>query len=418
MSVVVTGIGMICALGADRQTVWKRLLNGSPAMGRITAFDADQFGLEDCVVAEVDNDLLQQRIADLKSRSIKVAAKNRFRSLVLSAAAECIEDAGLDQADPDQRQRAAVILGSMTGGAGETERTVVMTHSGRKPRISDNLGKRTIVAIQDVARAYNLGGPMFGVDSACASGAVALAQARRLIESGAAPWCLAGGAEASIVASNIKIAHALRIIANAPDGQPNAASRPFDSDRRGYVPAEGACFLLLESKESAQARKARIYAELVSVVEQTFTDHPTRISSAFAQRIMQSALDQAQISNHQVGWINAHATGTVQGDSIEASAIQALCNRTPIPCSAPKSITGHSLGASGAFEAAFSALSLNEQCIPPTINLDQPDPHCPVDCVTTCTPAAFEYVLTNSFGFGGGSCSIVFKRHAGIATAP
>jgi len=410
MSVVITGIGMVCSLGVNRAQVWERLLTGSPKMGRITAFDARIYDLDDCVVAEVDNCALDQRIGDLRARSIDVAHKSRFRSMVLCAATECIEDASIELSQPNHRSEAGILLGTMTAGANETENIVLATHRGKKPRVTDNLGKRTVIAIQDIARNFDLGGQMFGVDAACASGAVAFAQAWRLVATGATPWCLAGGAEASIVASNIKSARTLRVIPTAFAQNPNAASRPFDQQRQGYVPAEGSCFLLLESEEFARARGARIYAKVAGIAERTFTGHPTRITSEFARNLMADALKLSRIAINELGWVNAHATSTVQGDAVEASAIDALSNGSDVPCSAPKSITGHLLGASGAFEAAFSALSLHEQRIPPTINLENLDPQCPVHCVRTQTSASFEHVLSNSFGFGGGSCSIILKR--------
>lgn len=408
MHPVVTGIGMISSLGADRDHVWHTLLSGRPRMGTITAFPAAEHGMGNCVVAEIAPQDLEARLAQLRARSI-VLQRGRFRSIALAAAAEALDDAQLPTENADERATAGVVMGTLSAGAAEIERIAHATFTGGKPSVSDNLGKRTSIVLQDIARAFDLSGPVLGVDAACASGAVALTHACRLVATGA-PWCLAGGVETSIVASNVKLAHVLGIVPTSFTDEPHRSSRPFERRREGYVPAEGACFLVLENEAHARRRGARIYARIAGFAERTYTGHPTQLCGTFAEALMRKALYHADVRVDQLGWVNAHATSTRQGDVAEATAINRLGDGKELLCSAPKSVTGHLLGASGAFEAAFSALSLYEQVSPPTVNLDDQDPECPVRCIQEQTASAFDYVLSNSLGFGGMGCSIVFGR--------
>ena len=407
---VITGIGMIGALGSTRSEVWQGLLAGRPRMGPITSFDAAAYGVADCVVAEIDPAGLTARLAQLSRRGLPVPRKGRFRHLALIAAAEALDDAALPLDDAAERFSAGVILGSNSAGAHEIERVVLATHAGHKPRVADNLGKRTSVAIQDIARAFDLGGPMFGVDAACASSAVAFTQACRLVACGAAPWCLVGGVDVPIVASNIKLAHVLGVLARAFADEPERASRPFELRRDGYVTAEGACFMVVEDHAHAEARGARCYARVAGFAEHTYTGHPTQLSATFAESVMRHALHQARLPAGELGWVSAHATATVQGDAAEAAAICSVLEGCEVPCSATKSVTGHLLGASSAYQTAFAAMSLDEQHIPPTINLEEQDPNCPVHCPTEALAATFDHVMSNAFGFGGAGASVILQR--------
>lgn len=407
---VITGIGMIGALGPNRARVWQRVLAGTPQMGTITAFDAAAYGVEHCVVAQIKSEELSTRLAELAQLGFAVPRKGRFRQLTLIAACEAMADAGMESADDVERFAAGIVLGTNSAGTHEIERIAAATLAGRKPRVSDNMSKRTSVAIQDVARAFDLGGPMFGVDAACASGAAALIQACRLVSTGGVPWCLAGGVDVPIVASNIKLASVLGVVATGFAHDPKRASRPFDRRRDGYVPAEGACMLMVENRHHAAARGARCYAEVVGFAQHTDHVHPTRLSAKFVEAVMRQALRHAGLSVSELGWISAHATSTIQGDAAEAAAIGRVLDGHDVLCSAVKSVTGHLLGASGTYEAAIAAMSLDEQVIPPTINLDDQDPACPIHCPTQATGAKFEHVMCNAFGFGGAGCSIILRR--------
>ena len=409
MTAVITGIGMISSLGANRTSVWSNLSRGTANMGKITSFDASVYGLEQCVVAAVSDAELEGRINRLREQGIKTPKRGRFRQLVLAAAAEALQDAGLSQEVTKDGREVGIILGTMAGGASETERIAISTYEGKKPKVSDNIGKRPGVAIQDVGAAFGLQGPMFAVDAACASGACALVQAWRMVESGAVSYCLAGGAEASLIPSSLKMVHALGVISDSFFLEPNSASRPFDRHREGYVPAEGACMLVIEDETQARNRGRRPYARVIGFAERTDFRHPTKTSVEFIFETMCRALEAASAPTETIGWVNAHATSTRVGDAIEAEAIHALFGND-VWTSAPKSLTGHLLGASGAFEAAFSALSLQDQIIPPTVNLDNPDPACRVRCTRLRHPSAFTRVISNSWGFGGSGCCLVLEQ--------
>jgi 3-oxoacyl-[acyl-carrier-protein] synthase II len=406
---VITGIGMVCSLGLDCSSVWANLLAGQAQMGKISSFDPSEYDLQDCVVAGVDTAGLRQRILLLKDSGFKTPKRGRFRQLVVAAAAEALRDAAILPQENEEDFGAGFVMGTMAGGAFETESIVIRAHEGKKPLVSDNMGKRPGVAAQDVGAAFGLRGPMFAVDAACASGATAIVQAGRLIATGSANWCLAGGAEASLIPSSLKMVKAVGIIATSFSEQPNQASRPFDLRREGYVPAEGACLLVIENEKAATERGASPYARIVGWSELTYSGHPTHMPVDFIVKGMQRALEAAQVHPDCIGWINAHATSTKVGDSTEAQAIQQVFGDRAIT-SAPKSLTGHLLGASGAFEAAVSALSLRHQLIPPTVNLDEPDLSCPVNCYPKTLNSEFAYVLSNSWGFGGSGCCLVLQR--------
>jgi 3-oxoacyl-[acyl-carrier-protein] synthase II len=379
-------------------------------MGQITSFDANLYGLERCVVANVSDSELVRRLGELKARGIKTPKKGRFRGLVLATAAEALQDAGLSQEKTnDGSGEVGIILGTMAAGASEAENIAIRTFEGKKPRVSDNIGKRPGIAIQDVGAAFGLQGPMFSIDSACASGASALIQAFRMVESGAVRYCLAGGAEASLIPSSLKMVHALGVIPDSFSHEPNTASRPFDRGRDGYIPAEGACMLVVEEEKQARSRGGRPYARIIGFSERTDFRYPTKTSAEFVLETMRRALAEASVPTEVIGWVNAHATSTRVGDAIEAEAIHSLFGNN-VWTSAPKSLTGHLLGASGAFEAAFSALSLRDQIIPPTVNLDDPDPACRVCCTQQQLPSTFDCVISNSWGFGGSGCCLVLEK--------
>ena len=406
---VVTGIGMVCSLGRDRHQIWTNMLAGKARMERISLFDPGPFGLESCIVAEVADPDLEAAMSRFVRRP-DLNSIGRFRQFALAAAAEAIEDAALVVEADGRRIDGGCILGTMCGGAVEAERITLATHAGKKPRPSDYLEKRPGVALQEIARTFHLGGPMFALDAACASGSYAITQACHLIAGGRVSWCLAGGVEASLVASNLKAVNGLGAICKSDSLNPSSASRPFDVKRSGYIPAEGACFLVVEDERHACNRGVRCYARIAGFAEDTLSNHATRISHDLAESVMRRAIDDAGLDIGELGWIKAHATSTRQGDKAEALAIDRLTRPHKTLCSAPKSVTGHLLGASGAFEAAFSALSLHEQVITPTINLDALDSSCPVNCVRDATSSTFDFVLANSWGFGGSASSTVFGR--------
>jgi 3-oxoacyl-[acyl-carrier-protein] synthase II len=406
--VAITGIGMVNSLGGDTASVWESLRAGRPRMGPITAFDAATFGVADCPVAAIDDAVLAGRVDACPAAEALPRRTSRFATVTIVTADEAVADAGLRDGDR-LRHDAGFVLGTMSAGLAEQERVVLAAHGGRRPKVSDNLEKRTGVAAQHVAKALGIAGPCFGVDAACASSAIAIAQGCRLVGCGEVAWCLAGGVESSITPTGIQVPHSIGAIATGFTDCPGRASRPFDVDRCGYVPAEGGCFLVLENEDRARARGARIYAIVTGIAERTFTDHPTTLTPDFIGGLMRAALDASGVDRAGIGWVDAHATSTPAGDTVEARAIAEVMGGDVLT-SAPKSVTGHLLGAAGGTEVAFAALSLVDRVIPPTINLDQVDSECPVQCPDRARPADFDAVLSNAFGFGGSGSSIVVER--------
>lgn len=413
MNVVITGIGMIGSLGATRDAGWARALAGEARMGSSRGIDEAVTGLKGVVVARVRDTELRERLKALDERGLPRAAAGRYRQMAAVAAVEAMDDAGLGGlADRGYGGDlgGAVVMGGIASGTIEIERITLRVQAGQRPRLADNLGKRTSIAVQDVARVSGARGPAFAVDAACTSGAVALAQGRRLVAAGDADWCLAGGVEVSLTASNLMPARSLRAVTTCYADEPNRASRPFDAERCGFVPAEGACFLLLENADRAAARGATVYAELVAAAQGVDVTHPTQLAPDFIEGLMRRALERAAVSSGDVGWVKAHATSTPQGDMTEAQAIAAVFGEDGVPVWAPKSLIGHMMAGAGAVEAALSALAIRHGTVPPTINLDAQDPDCPVRVVTEPTEAAGGTVLCNSFGFGGpGVCLVLGK---------
>lgn len=401
---------MIGALGATRDAAWARALAGEPRMGPPRGIDESVTGLRGVVVARVRDTELRERLKTLDDHGIPRAAAGRYRQMAAVAAAEAMADAGLVEQAGKTSGCGAVVMGGIASGTIEVERIALRVHAGRRPRMADNMGKRTSIAVQDVARVCGARGPAFAVDAACTSGAVALAQGRRLIAAGDADWCLAGGAEASLTATHLMPARSLRALTTRFMQEPHRASRPFDTKRCGFVPAEGACFVLLESADRAAARGARVYAELAASTEGVDVSHPTQLEAGFIQDLMRSVLERAGASPNEVSWIKAHATSTPQGDATEARAIAAVFGQNDVNVSAPKSLTGHMMAASGALEAALAAMSIYRGIIPPTINLDTQDPTCPVRVVTRPTEADVSMVLCNSFGFGGPGVCLMLRK--------
>lgn len=410
--IAITGIGAVSALGADRETVWRHVCEGSPSMGAIRAFGPEEFGLSSCVVAETADSIFEEARDRISSVVPDAKKLGRFSILSLAAAREAIEHAGLSRNNSalhalPPNARSAIILGTSFAGIGEFERSVLLVHEGRKPRFADNFGMRTSIVIQRMARAFGVGGPSFGIDSACSSGASAILQAARLIRSREIDWCLAGGVESELTPTRLRMTQSLGLVSKRFRDEPCRSSRPFDIERDGFVPGDGAAFLLLESEDHARERGAAVFARIAGFCERVYVGHPTGLSRSFAREVMTDAQSDANLSPGAIGWINAHAASTPQGDAAEASAIADMAGDLRIPVSAPKSVTGHLMAASGALETAISALSLRDQIIPGTINLDAQDSACPVFVTRSTTAASFKAAQTNSFGFGGSCSSIV-----------
>ncbi|GGG98912.1 beta-ketoacyl-ACP synthase II [Silvibacterium dinghuense] len=411
--VVVTGLGLVCAVGNTAPEAWKNLLAGKSGMGPITSFDTTGFSVT--FAAEVkDFDPLQ--FVD-KKESRKMA---RFIHLALAAVHEAIETSGL-KIDASNAERIGTFIGSGIGGFEVIEREHSNLIAGGPRKISPFFIPAAIVnmAAGQVSIKYGAKGPISATATACTTSANAIGDAARIIEHGDADVMIAGGSEAAVTPMSVGGFAAMRALSTRNDA-PTRASRPFDKDRDGFVVGEGAGILLLEELEHAKARGANILAELIGYGMSADAYHMTGIApeGEGAQRSMRAALRDAGIQPEEVGYVNAHATSTPLGDGNESKAIEIVFGEhafTPkFKVSSTKSMTGHLLGGAGGLEAGITVLALRDQKLPPTINLENVDPECHLDYVpNVAQDHSFDVALSNSFGFGGINGSLVFRRWKG-----
>ncbi len=407
--VVVTGMGAVSPLGLDVPTLWQSISSAQSGIGPITLCDVSaldsRFGGE---VRGFD----AHNYMDRK----EVRRYDRFIHFALAATQEAIRSAELT-VTPENAEQIGVILGSGIGGL-STLADGVLTLRDRGPsRISPFLvpGMITNMASGMVSINYGLKGPSYAPTSACATSAHALGEAAETIRRGWAQVMIAGGSEAPITPIGIAAFCASRAI-STNNAEPETASRPFDVTRDGFVLSEGGAVLVLEDFEYAQARGARILAELIGYGLSSDAYHITTPAPGGegALRAMRMALRNADIGPESIDYVNAHATSTGAGDIAETQAIKTLLGEraSQVPVSASKSQFGHLLGAAGSIEAIVSILAMQNHLLPPTINLRTPDPECDLDYVPNkARPGSPNIVLSNSFGFGGHNASLVFRRY-------
>ena len=394
--ILVTGLGVVSPYGRGRHAFWAGLAAGRCAIGPIGLFGTEGFRAR--IGGEVP-----------AGTSLPGASRRRSRAdrFALVAAAEAVLDAGLSRAE---LRPAAVVVGGIGGGMLEAE-----TWFWRRerdgvddPRLRTALRSTLPFAHADVVgRRYGTTGPKETVVLACSSGGAALGLAAELIVSGAAPLALAGGVDAMTRICFMGF-NALKLL----DPEP---CRPFARDRRGMSLGEGAGFVVLEDEAHARARGARGYAEVASYGLTTDAWHLTapHPDGEGSVRAMAEALERAGVPASAVGYVNAHGTGTLQNDRVEATALRKLFDPDTVLVSASKSLVGHAMAAAGALEAIATVLTLVHDLVPPTANLTERDPEVAFDCVpNVARPAAVEYALSNSFGFGGQNLSLLFRRAA------
>ncbi len=408
--VVITGIGAITPVGEDVRSTWEALVAGTSGAAPITLFDASDFAVRfACEVKGWDPGryIRKKRLKEL----------DRFSELAIVAAQMAIKDAELILSEEDQ-ERAGCIVGVTLGGLDTIEgasRTIREKGSSKVspyviPAVCGNL------AAGQISIEHQLKGPSFCTTSACATGAHAIGEAAEWIRRGSADIMVAGGTESAVSPVGIGGFQAMRALSRR-DGDPRAASRPFDRDRDGFVCGEGAGVVVLESEERARKRGARIYAELTGYGASSDAFHisqPAEDGEGCA-RSMRMALRDAGIDADEVGYINAHATSTPAGDLAETRGICIVFGERArhggLPVSSTKSMTGHMLGAAGAVELIVSALALHHQLVPPTINVEHQDPAIPLDVVPrVARELRLRHVLSNAFGFGGTNASLVVSR--------
>ncbi len=406
--VAITGIGMVSPLGCETEKVWDRLIHGESGITRITHFDPSEFASQ--IGGEVKEFDVSEFIPPKEQRRM-----DPFSHYGLVAAKKAIADSGLDTEKQDP-WRAGVIVGSGIGGLNilQTQHTILMNKGPSRfspfmiPQMITN-----IVAGQ-IAIEFGFKGPNFCVVSACATGTHSLGEAFRKIQYGKVDVMLAGGTEASICELGVGGFCAMRALSRRND-EPTRASRPFDADRDGFVIAEGAGVLVLEELEHAKKRGARIYCELSGYASTCDAHHITAPDSEGEGATMgiKLAYEDAGLNPADIDYINAHGTSTSLNDKGETLAIKKALGEEDahrVPISSTKSMTGHLLGAAGGIEAAICALVIERGVIPPTINLDNPDPACDLDYVPhEAREVDVKHCLSNSLGFGGHNATLAFS---------
>jgi len=407
--VVVTGIGLVSSLGIGTSENWTALLAGRSGVETITKFDASQFATR--IAGEVRGfDPLQF----IEKKDVK--KMDVFIQYAIAASQFAIDDAQL-KIEPHNATRVGVFIASGIGGFTTIEREHKALLEGGPRKISPFFIPSAIInlAAGQVSIRYGAKGPNSATCTACSASAHAIGDAYEIIRRGAADVMIAGGSEAAITPMGIGGFGALRALSTR-NNEPSRASRPFDKDRDGFIVGEGSGVLILEELGIALQRGAKIYAELVGYGMSADAYHITAPSEDGdgAYRVMMAAIESAGIASEQVDYINAHGTSTPQGDSLESLAIKRTFgdHAYKMAVSSTKSMTGHLLGAAGGLEAGITALSVRDQVVPPTINLDCADPLCDLDYVPKHSRRVhIDYALSNSFGFGGTNAALLFKRY-------
>ncbi len=406
--VVITGIGLICGVGNTTEEVWKNLLAGKSGVGRITQFDASQFACQ--IAAEVRNfDPLQF----IEKKELK--KMGRFIHLALAAADEAMKMSGL-QVTSEISTRVGVHVGSGIGGFDIIEREHSNLLNGGPRKISPFFIPAAIVnlAAGQISIRYHAQGPNEATCTACTSSAHAVGDAFKIIARCDADVMIAGGTEAAITPLGVGGFAAMRALSTRNDA-PEKASRPWDVARDGFVIGEGAGILVMEELEFARRRGARILAEIVGYGMSGDAHHITQPAENGdgAYRVILNTLADAKVQPTDVGYINAHGTSTDIGDRLETVAIKRAFGEHAykLAVSSTKSMTGHLLGGAGGLEAGITVLALRDEMLPPTVNLDTPDPECDLDYVPNhARTAKLDYAMSNSFGFGGTNGALLFRR--------
>jgi 3-oxoacyl-[acyl-carrier-protein] synthase II len=410
--VVITGLGAITPLGNSRESFWEGLVAGRSGVGPTTAFDATK--LTTRIAAEVKDFDPDKLIGRRDARRM-----DRYAQMALVAAREAMEDSGLPD-DPEVRARTGAIVASGIGGIITVENTTFEVGPGQKwDRISPFFVPMLMsnAASAHISMAFGLRGPVFAVASACASGNDAFAVAYDKIILGEAVAVVTGGSEATVIPTAMGGFCSMKAMSTRND-DPAHASRPFDKERDGFVLGEGAGILVLEEREFAVARGARIYAEVLGYGQAADAYHIAQPDpeSKGVVLAMERALERSGVTREQITYINAHGTSTPLGDVAESQAIERVFGEHAtsgnLAVSSTKSMHGHLLGAAGAVEGIATVLAISRGIIPPTTNYEVPDPECRLDYVpNVARKAEVAVAMSNGFGFGGHNTSVVFGKH-------
>jgi nodulation protein E len=397
--VAITGLGIISPLGLDVPASWASLSAGRPAIGPITSTDTSTLRFKNG--AEVRGYDPLKYFAGGKDAHL-----DRFAQFSLIAAREALQDSGVEL-NPELRERSAIVCGSSVGGQSTIEAGFEDLWVQGRGRVHPLTIAKTMAnaGASHIAMELGLSGPTYTVSTACSSANHAIGQAFRLVRDGYADLAMTGGAEAVFTVGILKAWEAMRVV--APD-----TCRPFSKDRRGLILGEGGAMMVLEPMDVAKARGARIYAEICGFGMTADAHHLTQPTVQGPARAMRGALIEAGLAPQDVGYINAHGTGTSGNDPVESSAIRDVfgAHADKIGVSSTKSMHGHALGAAGALEAIATILALHHGILPPTANYNEPDPECDLDYIPNKARALrVEAALSNSFAFGGLNAVIAFR---------
>ncbi len=410
--VVVTGVGLVSPLGIGTESTWDGLLNGRSGVAPITLFDASRHSTRFAAEVKGFDPLNWVEKKDVKKM-------DRFIQFAVAAADFAVKDSGLVMG-PANGDRVGVYVGSGIGGFGTIEREHEALLKGGPRKVSPFFIPAAIANLASGWVSIRTGakGPNSCTATACTSSAHALGDSFRIIQRGDADAMIAGGSEAAITPLGVGGFAAMRALSTRND-DPARASRPFDRDRDGFVIGEGAGILVIEELEQAKARGARIYCEVVGYGMSGDAFHITSPceDGDGAIRVMRATLKDAGLEPSALDYVNCHGTSTPVGDPMEVLAVKAVFGehaKTKLAISSTKSMTGHLLGAAGGLEAGVTALAIRDQVLPPTINHENPDPACDLDCVpNVARKALVRHALSNSFGFGGTNGALLFSRFDG-----
>jgi 3-oxoacyl-[acyl-carrier-protein] synthase II len=413
--VVVTGMGLVTPLGIGLDRVWARLVEGESGVRAIQSFDVSDLSAR--IAAQVPRG---DRESGLFNADDWIPSKDQRRMgdfiiYAMAAAIQAVEDSGWQPTGEAERERTGVMIGSGIGGLpGITEGALLLQERGPR-RVSPFFIPACLINLASghLSIRYGFTGPNHAVVTACSTGAHAIGDAARLIMLDDADVMVCGGTEAAICRLGIAGFAAARALSTNFNDDPPRASRPWDQERDGFVMGEGSGILVLEEYEHAKQRGAKIYAEVRGYGMSGDAFHPTAPSEdgSGAYRSMRNALRSAQLAPERIDYINAHGTSTPLGDEIELGAVKRLFgdHAYRLSMSSTKSAIGHLLGAAGSVEAIFAILALRDGVVPPTLNLDNPSPSCDINLVAkVAQERKVEYVLSNSFGFGGTNASLIF----------
>jgi 3-oxoacyl-[acyl-carrier-protein] synthase II len=403
-------MGMVTCLGTGVKANWEAVTAGRSGIGPITLFDAEQFATR--IAGEVRGAFDPEGYIPPK----EARRMDRNQQFALVAAGEAIKNSGI-KLPPEDPWRYGVVIGSGIGGLASIENACSILAQNGPRRLPPLTIPMAVINLASGILSIKFGfkGPNFGVVNACTSGSSAIGEAYRLVREGRADLVLAGGTEAVVTPVSVGAFNALRALSTRND-EPEKASRPFDADRSGFVISEGAGMMVLESYEHAHARGAAIHGEIIGygATDDAYHFVMPDPEGEGAYRAMKFAVEDAGVSPGEIDYINAHGTSTDLNDKMETAAIKRLMgpDARKVAISSTKSMTGHLIGAAGAVEAIFCIMAIRTGVIPPTINLDTPDPECDLDYTPhKAVKREVEYAISNSFAFGGQNASLVLKRH-------